>query len=106
MSKIVWAEGVFLSQQHFQTWDSQIERSQHLRQTLVSPFPWGLISLSIDQEALALGRCQVTETSVLFQDGRMVHYQASVDAPLACDLKAPGGDALGIYLACGSAQKS
>lgn len=99
MSKIVWAEGVFLSQQHFQAWDKQLERSQHLRQFLVNPFSWGIISLSIDQEALELGRLQLLETSVLFQDGRMVHFQSSVDTPLACDLDAPGGDALGVHLA-------
>jgi type VI secretion system protein ImpJ len=99
MSRIVWAEGVFLSQQHFQAWDRQLERSQSLRQFLINPFSWGIVSLSIDQEALALGRFQVLEASVLFKDGRMVHYQGSVDAPLACDLNAPGGDALGVYLA-------
>jgi type VI secretion system protein ImpJ len=99
MSKIIWAEGVFLSQQHFQVWDKQLERSQYLRQFLINPFSWGIISLSIDQEALELGRFQLREASVLFQDGRLVHYQGSVDAPLACDLNAPGGDALPVYLA-------
>ena len=99
MNKIVWAEGVFLSQQHFQTWDQQLERAQHLRQTLINPFSWGVISLSIDQDALALGRLQVLEASVLFQDGRMVQYLASTDPPLSCDLQAPGGDSLGVYLA-------
>ncbi len=99
MSKIVWAEGVFLSQQHFQAWDKQLERSQHLRQFLINPFSWGVVSLSIDQETLELGRFELLEASVLFQDGRMVHFQSSVDTPLACDLDAPGGDALGVYLA-------
>lgn len=99
MSKIVWAEGVFLSQQHFQAWDKQLERSQHLRQSLINPFSWGVISLAIDLEALELGRFQLLEISALFQDGRMVHYQGSVDSPLTCDLNGPGGDALGVYLA-------
>lgn len=99
MSKIVWAEGVFLSQQHFQAWDKQLERSQHFRQFLINPFSWGVISLAIDQEALGFGRFQLLEASVLFQDGRIVNYQSSVNAPLACDLDAPGGDALGVYLA-------
>lgn len=99
MSKIVWAEGIFLSQQHFQAWDKQLERSQYLRQFLINPFSWGIISLSIDQEALEQGRFQVLDASVLFQDGRLVHYQGSMGAPLTCDLDAPGGDALGVYLA-------
>jgi type VI secretion system protein ImpJ len=99
MKRIVWAEGVFLSQQHFQAWDKQLERSQHMRQFLVNPFSWGIMSLSIDQEALELGRFQIREASALFQDGRMVHYQGSMDTPLACDLNAPGGDVLAVYLA-------
>jgi type VI secretion system protein ImpJ len=99
MTKIVWAEGVFLSQQHFQAWDHQVERSQHIRQLLVNPFSWGVISLTIDPEALELGRFQVLEVSALFQDGRLVNHQNAVDTPLACDLDAPGGDALGVYLA-------
>jgi type VI secretion system protein ImpJ len=99
MSKIVWAEGVFLSQQHFQSWDNQIERSQSLRQFLINPFFWGIISLSIDQDALERGRFQVLEVSAMFQDGRVVNHQSSVDVPLSCDLDAPGGDALGVYLA-------
>ena len=99
MSKIVWAEGLFLSQQHFQAWDKHLERSQYMRQILLNPFAWGIITLSIDQEPLELGRFQVREASALFQDGRMVNYQGSSDAPLACDLHAPGGDALAVYLA-------
>lgn len=99
MNRIVWAEGVFLSQQHFQVWDRQLDRTQTRRQILVNPFSWGIVSLSIDQEALELGRFQVHEVSALFKDGRMVDYQGSMDAPLACDLFAPGGDALPVYLA-------
>jgi type VI secretion system protein ImpJ len=99
MSKIVWAEGVFLSQQHFQTWDNQLERAQYIRQTLINPFSWGIISLSVDQDALDLGRFQVLDASAIFQDGRLVHYQATTDQPLTCELDAPGGDTLGVYLA-------
>jgi type VI secretion system protein ImpJ len=99
MNKIVWAEGVFLSQQHFQAWDKQLERSQNQRQFLINPFSWGIISLSIDQDILERGRFQVLEVSVLFQDGRLVRHQSTVDAPLICDLDAHGGDALGVYLA-------
>ncbi len=99
MSKIVWAEGVFLSQQHFQTWGSQLERAQYIRQSLVNPFSWGVISLTVDKEALDLGRFQVLEASAIFQDGRLVHYQATTDSPLTCELDVPGGDTLGVYLA-------
>lgn len=98
MNKLVWAEGVFLSQQHFQAWDKQLERTQFLRQFLLNPFSWGIISVSVDPDALLLGRFQLNEVSALFQDGRMVNYQNAFGAPLACDLNAPGGDALPVYL--------
>lgn len=99
MSRIVWAEGVFLGQQHFQAWDSQLERSQSLRQFLVNPFSWGIISLSIDTDALERGQFQVLEVAALFRDGRIVNHRSSTGTPLNCDLDAPGGDALGVYLA-------
>jgi type VI secretion system protein ImpJ len=99
MEKVVWAEGIFLSQQHLQTWDAQLERSLQLRHSLLNPFCWGLISLSIDREALSLARFQIQEVTVLFRDGRLASYQTSVEDPLECELKSSGGDNLGIYLA-------
>ena len=104
MNKVVWAEGLFLSQQHFQVWDSQRERAQHMLQTLLNPFCWGIISLAIDQEAMSLGRFQLLEARILFQDGRLAEYHSSVDEPLSCELKAPAGEPLAIYLAVPSNQ--
>ena len=104
MNKVVWAEGLFLSQQHFQAWDSQRERAQHMLQSLLNPFCWGVISLAIDQEALSLGRFQLLEARILFQDGRLAAYHSSMDEPLSCELKAPAGEPLAIYLAVPSNQ--
>ena len=99
MKKLVWAEGIFLGQQHLQTWDRQLERHQHLRQRLSSPFNWGIISMAIDHEALLLGRCQLSQLTALFQDGRYIEHRTSDDEKLTCELSSPGGEALGIYLA-------
>ncbi len=98
MKKIVWAEGIFLGQQHLQMWDQQLERYIHLRQQLGSPFAWGIITMTIDLEALTLGRFQLTQVSALFQDGRYIEHHSRDDHELACDLTGPGGVPLSIYL--------
>ncbi len=99
MKKIVWAEGIFLGQQHFQAWDQQLEHNQRQRQCIGSPFEWGIISMSVDHEALAMGRFRLLQIRALFQDGRFVEKRSSDDHELACELLSPGGDPLAVYLA-------
>ena len=99
MKKIVWAEGIFLGQQHLQAWDQQLENNQQQRQRIGSPFEWGLISMSVDHEALAMGRFRLLQIRALFQDGRFVEKRNSDNYELACELSSPGGDPLAIYLA-------
>ena len=99
MKKIVWAEGIFLGQQHLQTWNQQLERYQHQRQRLSTPFDWGVISMAVDHEALTMGRFRLTQIRALFQDGRFVEKSTDNDHDLACELSSPGGEPLSVYLA-------
>ncbi len=98
LSKVVWAEGVFLGQQHFQIWDRYLETSQQLRSKALHPFAWGLLSSVVDDKALENGKFRLQQCSVIFPDGRLVTYDAAVDPALACELHAGGGQTVEIYL--------
>ena len=98
MKKIVWAEGIFLGQQHLQAWDQQLEHHQLQRQRIGSPFEWGVISMSIDHEALTMGRFRLTQVRALFQDGWLVEKRTNDGLELVCELASPGGEPLSVYL--------
>ncbi len=98
LNKVVWAEGVFLGQQHFQAWDRYLENSQQLHNRAYHPFSWGLIEFGVDERALENGRFRLQQACVLFPDGRQVSYEAGQDQPLICELQAGGGQTVELYL--------
>lgn len=98
LSKVVWAEGVFLGQQHFQAWDRNLEASQQLRSKALHPFAWGVLSCSVDEKALENGRFRLQACQVIFADGRLASYDAAENPTLACELSSGGGQTVEIYL--------
>ena len=55
-NKVVWTEGMFLRQQHFQQQDRYLEGLLDHRFRVVSPYGWGFSRLTLDDAALALGK--------------------------------------------------
>ncbi|SEP03073.1 type VI secretion system baseplate subunit TssK [Aquisalimonas asiatica] len=82
----VWAEGVLLGQQHFQAWDRYNEAAQVLRASAVSPHLWGVLSLRIDSDALALGTCRLTGCEAILPDGRLIVLDEGADGAVEVDL--------------------
>lgn len=97
--KVIWAEGVFLGQQHFQRWDKQIEANQTFTNHIHPSFPWGLFSLSIDEKLLENGRLSVLDCSAILPDGQIIKHQNGHGSALQCDLGGHGGDTIDIFLA-------
>lgn len=95
--KVVWAEGVFLGQQHFQLWDQYFEASLQQRTRLQSPFAWGLISASINEDALARGQFRLEACELILPDGRLAALD-SADEPLVCDLAGAPAERVDIHL--------
>ncbi len=87
LRKVIWAEGMFLGQQHFQLWDRYYETYQSLQVRSLSPMGWGVISLDIDEEALENSRFRIRRCQVIFPDGRLVSYDAADGPPLAMELE-------------------
>ncbi len=57
--RVVWSEGMFMSPHHMQQLDLYHENLLDLRLGAVEPYPWGVVSVEFDMEALRAGRVQV-----------------------------------------------
>lgn len=98
LHKVVWAEGIFLGQQHFQQWDRYQEGVQALLARSLQPFAWGIIDLRIHPPSLESGRLRVESCTALFPDGRLAAYDAASDPPLGCTLGGRGGETIEVFL--------
>lgn len=80
--KVVWAEGVFLGQQHFQQWEKSIHAYQQFLHRYQFNNAYGLCKLVINQGKLHHNELQIDALMALMPDGRMVHYINENDEPL------------------------
>ncbi len=96
--KIVWAEGLFLGQQHFQQWDRVFQKDIQQRAQLANPHGWGLVSMHLLEEALEMGQCRLESITAILPSGRWVVHDSQRDGgPLICDLSA-GGERVDVWL--------
>lgn len=84
--KPVWAEGVFLAQQHFQAWDRYLEDALATRWKLAGTQAWGFISLDVMTDALDSGRFVVTACEALFPHGGLVRLENDISDPVSVDI--------------------
>ncbi|MEX2366545.1 MAG: type VI secretion system baseplate subunit TssK, partial [Pseudohongiellaceae bacterium] len=98
LRKVVWAEGVFLGQQHFQAWDRYQFHTQNLRARWQQPYGWGVGQLVWDEAALLNGRLDLVVCQALLPDGRVVDYRRETDGPVFIDLTRHEQDSLTICL--------
>ncbi|MCI0330480.1 MAG: type VI secretion system baseplate subunit TssK [candidate division Zixibacteria bacterium] len=99
--KILWSEGLFLTQHHFQQWDRYHEKNVTFQLRSLAPFAWGVWKLTIDREAVANKLLTLRELEGIFPDGSAVRIPA-VDAPPETRSMegsfGPGADVLSVYL--------
>src|SRR5262249_36951061 len=67
--RVVWTEGLFLTPQHFQQQDAYHEQLLALRLGAVTSLTWGLLSLEVDDAALASGQFQLNRVAGVLADG-------------------------------------
>lgn len=99
LRKVIWAEGIFLGQQHFQAWEEYFEEYQHQQSRRLHPLSWGVLSLEVEEKGLANGRFQLRECAAVFPDGRYVTFDGGEDRPLMCELSGRAGETVDIWLA-------
>ncbi len=73
-SKVIWSEGILLSQQHFQQWDRYYET--YLKEQMRDCFPLkvGLIDLAIDEAQLKTGRFVIKHCQAILPNGRYINF--------------------------------
>ncbi len=71
--KVAWKDGMFLLPQHFQQEARHTESA--LRQLLLGtqPLGWGVVDLSLDQQALVEGRVELLSCRAIWPDGTPYH---------------------------------
>lgn len=67
--KPLWLEGMFLRPQHLQQHDRWVEATLEQRVLDLQPYSWGLRSIEIDTDSLAIGQFQVTAADAVLPDG-------------------------------------
>lgn len=99
LKKVLWAEGIFLGQQHFQAWDKYQFDAQLLRTRQHIPFYWGVSEIKWDENALLNGKLELTRCQAILEDGEVIDYQRSGSQPVTMDLSAWSEPTLTVALA-------
>jgi type VI secretion system ImpJ/VasE family protein len=64
-----WNDGQFLQPHHFQYQQRTVAEYARLNRSFFLPYPWGILNLEFDPEALKGGRVAVTRFSAVMRDG-------------------------------------
>ncbi len=80
-SKIIWSEGMFLRPQHFQQNDRYFEALLENRTAPLRPYAWGVVELTLSQEALSLGKIEIASCRAVMPDGTAVVIPGADAAP-------------------------
>ncbi|MFT5731511.1 MAG: type VI secretion system protein ImpJ, partial [Planctomycetota bacterium] len=68
---------MFLSPQHLQAFSREVTDRIHASESIGSPGDWGLVSLSIDEEALRRDTFRVLGAVAVFRDGCLASFPAN-----------------------------
>ncbi|MGD0199679.1 MAG: type VI secretion system baseplate subunit TssK, partial [Bryobacteraceae bacterium] len=102
LQPVIWSKGTFLTPQHLQIQDRFIESTLEFTLSALNYRPWGLRSLSINQEALAGDAFALASASGLFPDGMPFEIPESDPPPPPRPLAQcfeGGQSSLDVYLA-------
>ena len=81
LSRVVWSEGMHLGPHHFQTQSRYFEDSLWFLSANLRRNPWGLLSLSLDTDAIRNGQAILRHASGVFPDGLIFDIPESDPAP-------------------------
>jgi len=87
LSRVVWSEGMHLSPQHFQMQSRYFEDSFWFLIGSIKNYPWGLLSLILDTDAIRNGLAVVRHAAGVLPDGLVFEFPDSDMAPAAVSLK-------------------
>lgn len=96
--KVVWAEGILLTQQHFQQWEYYHNQQHNLLMNALKSHAWGVSQLFIDEDLLSNGIFLIQKCKIIFRDGKVIQYDAAIDPPLSYQLKTNVNQQIDLYL--------
>ena len=99
MSKVVWAEGIFLGQQHFQAWDRQLNERIGFAMQAHLPFYWGVSVLEWSETALREGRFELNRLKCVLPNGQAIDFNREQEDPVFFDLASSGREECVVSLA-------
>ncbi len=100
--KVLWSEGLFLTQHHFQQFDAFHEQDRSFLSRVLVQFPWGASHLVIDAEAVNNRMFSLSEFEGIMPDGTTVRAPSIDDPPPPRSFEgifAPTDKVLSVYLA-------
>ncbi|MEN4917274.1 type VI secretion system baseplate subunit TssK [Achromobacter spanius] len=86
--KVVWSEGMFLRPQHFQQFERHLLHGAQQRAAAGQGFFWGFSQLSLDRDALAIGKLVLTQARGVMPDGTPFEFSEPDAAPAAFEVPA------------------
>ncbi len=99
--RVLWSEGLFLSQHHFQQFDTYLEKDAAFRMHATAAFPYGVSRMSIDHEAIANRMFTLQEFEGVLPDGTTIRIPQVDEAPPSRPLEeafSPTQAVLEVYL--------
>ena len=85
-NKVMWTEGMFLQPQHLQQQDRFVSRQVDGRLAASTAWPWGFVSLQIDDASLLQGRIMVSAARGVLPDGLAVSIPGDDPSPPAFEV--------------------
>ena len=85
-NKVVWSEGMFLQPQHFQQHDRYLEKLLEGRTSPLLGHSWGFSTIELDNDALMLGKIQLTSARGIFPDGTPFNFPHQDGPPLPLEI--------------------
>jgi type VI secretion system protein ImpJ len=96
-SRVAWREGLFLRPQHFQQQDRFVEALVNARAGVLSPYPWGVVELTVNESLLQLGKFGVERCMGVLPDGACFMIPGAAAPPEPLDIPADTRDVV-LYL--------
>ncbi|WP_241484903.1 type VI secretion system baseplate subunit TssK [Caballeronia zhejiangensis] len=86
ITRPLWAQGVFMTPQHFQQQALWEQLANARIAEMASPDPWGVIDVAVDKQALGIDRVQFTKLVLRLPDGTLIDSDTSDWLPAARSL--------------------
>ncbi|MFM0276285.1 type VI secretion system baseplate subunit TssK [Paraburkholderia aspalathi] len=86
ITRPLWAQGIFMTPQHFQQqalWDRFADERVA---RIASPEPWGVEQVAFDTQALSINRLQLSSLAIRLPDGTFVDTETADRLPAVRDL--------------------